>query len=108
MTHDPSSPSESRTQLPAWKALAEHYESLRHVHLRQLFAEDPQRAGRFAVEAAGLYLDYSKNRITGETIRLLIQLAEQCGLGEFIEAMFRGERINITEDRAVLHVALRA
>jgi glucose-6-phosphate isomerase len=108
MTNGPSSQGESRTELPAWKALAEHYESLRDVHLRQLFAEDPKRSDRFAVEVAGLYLDYSKNRITVETIRLLIRLAEECGLAELIEAMFRGERINVTEDRAVLHVALRA
>src|ERR1051326_6300896 len=99
---------ESRTQLPAWKALASHCESLRPVHLRQLFAQDPNRGERLAVEAAGLYLDYSKNRITDETIRLLIQLADECALRERIDAMFRGERINITEERAVLHVALRA
>src|SRR6476620_11547263 len=102
MTNDPSSQGESRTGLPAWKALAQHYESLRNVHLRQLFAEDPQRSDRFAVEVAGLYLDYSKNRITVETIRLLIRLAEECGLGELIEAMFQGKRINVTEDRPVL------
>jgi glucose-6-phosphate isomerase len=108
MTNDPSSQGESRTGLPAWKALAQHYESLRNVHLRQLFAEDPQRSDRFAVEVAGLYLDYSKNRITVETIRLLIRLAEECGLAELIEAMFEGKRINVTEDRPVLHVALRA
>ena len=99
---------ESRTQLPAWKALAAHCESLRPVHLRQLFAQDPHRGERLAVEAAGLYLDYSKNRITDETIRLLIQLADECALRDRIDAMFRGETINITEERAVLHVALRA
>jgi glucose-6-phosphate isomerase len=78
------------------------------VHLRQLFTEDPQRAEQFTVEAVGLYFDYSKNRITSETIRLLIELAEQSGLREHIDAMFRGEKINVTEERAVLHVALRA
>ena len=96
------------TEHPAWKALAEHYQSIRRLHLRQLFADDPRRGERFAVEAAGIYLDYSKNRITGETIRLLVRLAEECGLGERIAAMFRGEQINVTEKRAVLHTALRA
>jgi len=96
------------TQGPAWKALAEHYRSIRNIHLRQLFSDDPKRGERFAAEAAGLYLDYSKNRITDETIRLLILLAAECNLRSRIEGMFRGERINVTEDRAVLHVALRA
>ncbi|MEO8484398.1 MAG: glucose-6-phosphate isomerase, partial [Acidobacteriota bacterium] len=81
---------------------------MRDVHLRALFANDPSRGERFAVEAVGLYLDYSKNRIRDETIRLLVDLAEACGLRERIEAMFRGQKINTTEDRAVLHVALRA
>ena len=98
----------ARTQMTAWKALAEHHESLRNVHLRKFFAEDPKRGARFAVEAAGLYLDYSKNHVTDATIRLLVQLAEECALRERIDAMFRGDRINATEDRAVLHVALRA
>ena len=98
----------SRTQLPVWKSLVAHYESLRNVHLRQLFAEDPDRGEQFAVETAGIYLDYSKNRITDETIHLLIQLAQECSLSERIEAMFHGQKINVTEDRAVLHVALRA
>src|ERR1051326_9574538 len=98
---------ESRTQLPVWKSLVAHYESLQNVHLRQLFAEDPDRGEQFAVETAGIYLDYSKNRITDETIRLLIQLAQECSLSERIEAMFHGQKINVTEDRAVLHVALR-
>ncbi|MGH9453234.1 MAG: glucose-6-phosphate isomerase [Terriglobia bacterium] len=93
---------------PAWKALEAHYDNLRKVHLRQLFSEDPKRAEKFTIEAAGLYFDYSKNRITDETIRLLIELAEQSGLRERIDAMFRGEKINVTERRAVLHVALRA
>jgi len=96
------------TQRPAWKALEAHYQQIRDVHLRQLFAEDPQRGERLTAEAAGIYLDYSKNRITDETIRLLVHLARECGLRERIEAMFRGEKINVTEQRAVLHVALRA
>jgi len=91
-----------------WKALSSHYETLRHTHLRQLFAEDPARGERFVLEAGGLYLDYSKNVVTPETIRLLIQLGTECGLQERIQAMFRGDRINITENRPVLHVALRA
>jgi glucose-6-phosphate isomerase len=94
--------------LPAWKALEAHYSSVRELHLRQLFAEDPKRGERFALEAVGLYLDYSKNRVTDETLKLLWQLAEECGLRSRIEAMFGGEKINITENRAVLHVALRA
>jgi glucose-6-phosphate isomerase len=93
---------------PAWKALAAHQRELRSLHLRALFADDPGRAERFSLEAAGLYLDYSKNRITDETLRLLLALAEESGLRARIEAMFRGERINVTERRAVLHVALRA
>jgi glucose-6-phosphate isomerase len=95
-------------QRPAWKALELNYQVVKDFHLRQLFAEDPQRGERLAVEAAGIYLDYSKNRVTDETISLLLALAEQCHLRERIDAMFRGERINTTEDRAVLHVALRA
>jgi glucose-6-phosphate isomerase len=96
------------TERPAWKALAEHCETVRGLHLRQLFADDPRRGERYTAEAAGIYLDYSKNRITDETIRLLVNLAEECGLRERIVAMFRGERINATEKRAVLHTALRA
>jgi glucose-6-phosphate isomerase len=96
------------TALPAWQALATHAEQVRDVHLRSLFANDPLRGERLAVEAAGLYLDYSKNRITDETVCLLVALADACGLRDRIEAMFRGERINTTEERAVLHVALRA
>ncbi len=92
----------------AWKRLAAHYQQVRGLHLANLFAEDPTRGERMTVEAVGLYLDYSKNRITDETLKLLFQLAEDCGLRGRIEAMFRGEKINITEDRAVLHVALRA
>ena len=98
----------SLTSLTEWRALAEHYEQVKDLHLRQLFADDPTRGERLTVEAAGLYLDYSKNRITDETLRLLIALAEARGLPSRIEAMFRGEKINVTENRAVLHVALRA
>ncbi|MGH8396996.1 MAG: glucose-6-phosphate isomerase [Gammaproteobacteria bacterium] len=96
------------TARPAWQGLETHYKMLQKLHLRQLFAEDPKRGERFAVEAAGIYLDYSKNRITEETLRLLLTLAEECGLRTRIEAMFHGEKINVTEKRAVLHVALRA
>src|SRR5688572_15073299 len=93
---------------PAWQALEAHAQKIKHVHLRQWFAEDPRRGERLTAEAAGLLLDYSKNRITDETLRLLVQLAEESGLRDRIEAMFRGEKINVTEQRAVLHVALRA
>ena len=96
------------TKRPAWKALEAHYQTIRHLHLRQLFADDPGRGERFATEAAGIYLDYSKNRITDDTIRLLVQLAEDCGLPDRIDAMLSGEKINLTEKRAVLHTALRA
>ena len=96
------------TQRPAWQALAAHYEQIKDVHLRALFAADPQRGERLAFEAAGLYFDYSKNRVTDQTMGLLVQLAEACGLREKTAAMFSGEKINITEQRAVLHVALRA
>jgi glucose-6-phosphate isomerase len=96
------------TRRPAWKALAAHARKIKTQHLRTLFAADPRRGLRFTVEAAGLFLDYSKNRITDQTIKLLIQLANQSGLRERIDAMFSGEKINITESRAVLHVALRA
>src|ERR1700748_644507 len=96
------------TERPAWKALAAHFQQVRNRHLRQLFAEDPKRGERLTLEAAGIYLDYSKNRITDKTLELLLQLAEQSGLRARIDAMFRGERINVSENRAVLHVALRA
>jgi glucose-6-phosphate isomerase len=96
------------TQLPAWKALESHYKQIQPLHLRDLFAKDPQRGQRLTADVLGIYFDYSKNRVTDETIKLLLQLAEQSGLRQRIEAMFRGEKINITEDRAVLHVALRA
>jgi len=96
------------TQRAAWKALEAHHDRISNVPLRSLFSDDPQRAARFTIEAAGLFLDYSKNRITEETRKLLLQLAEESGLKERRDAMFRGEKINITEKRAVLHVALRA
>jgi glucose-6-phosphate isomerase len=96
------------TSRSAWKALQAHHDKVRELHLRELFADDAKRGERLAIEAAGLYLDYSKNRITDETLKLLVQLAEESGLRARIDAMFRGEKINITEDRAVLHVALRA
>ncbi len=96
------------TKRRAWKALGAHYKKIRELHLRQLFADDPKRGERLAVEAVGLYLDYSKNRITDETLTLLLQLAEESGLQARIDAMFRGEKINVSEKRAVLHVALRA
>ena len=96
------------TQRPAWQALETHYREIKDVHLRQLFAADPQRGERLAVDDVGIYFDYSKHRITDETLRLLITLAEECRLRDRIEAMFRGDKINVTEDRAVLHVALRA
>src|SRR5262249_5896381 len=96
------------TARPAWKALEAHYEKVRDTHLRTLFEHDPKRGERLTAEGAGLYLDYSKNRITDETLDLLLQLAEESGLGARIDAMFGGEKINVTEKRAVLHVALRA
>jgi len=96
------------TERPAWRALAAHQQTMQDVHLRTLFAEDPERGTRLTAEAGGLYLDYSKHRITDETISLLLQLAEECELRDRIDAMFGGEKINVTEDRAVLHVALRA
>ncbi|MCA9642631.1 MAG: glucose-6-phosphate isomerase [Polyangiaceae bacterium] len=98
----------SLTQRPAWAALTAHHAELAPLHLRELFAKDPSRAERLTLEAAGVFLDYSKNRITDETLKLLVQLAEECGLRERIDAMFRGDKINVTEQRAVLHVALRA
>jgi len=99
---------EPLTQLPAWQALAAHFQSVRDLHLRNLFAQDPKRGEQMTAEAAGIYLDYSKNRITAETLRLLLDLAEAVGLRERIDAMFRGDKINVSEQRAVLHVALRA
>jgi glucose-6-phosphate isomerase len=95
------------TQRPAWAALLDHHTEIGDRHLRELFADDPGRGERLIAEGAGLYLDYSKHRITDETMRLLLQLAEESGLREHIDAMFRGDRINVSEDRSVLHVALR-
>ena len=92
----------------AWNALKAHYKKLSPVHLRELFRDDPSRGEKFALDAVGIYLDYSKNRITDKTLKLLVELARESGLRERIDAMFRGDKINITENRAVLHVALRA
>jgi glucose-6-phosphate isomerase len=103
-----ASATQALTKCPAWKALAEHCEKVRGQHLRQLFADDPRRGERLSAEAAGIYLDYSKNRVTDETMRLLVKLATDCGLRERIDAMFGGAQINVTEKRAVLHTALRA
>jgi len=96
------------TERPAWNALAAHYDSVARLHLRKLFSDDPKRGERMTVEGAGLYLDYSKNRITAETLSLLVQLADECELRGRIDALFRGDKINVTENRAVLHMALRA
>jgi glucose-6-phosphate isomerase len=96
------------TERPVWKALAAHHQTVRNLHLRELFANDIRRGERMTAEAVGLYLDYSKNRVTDETIGLLLRLADECSLAERIDAMFSGARINVTEQRAVLHVALRA
>jgi len=96
------------TQRRAWKSLKTHYKKIRDTHLRQLFADDPKRGERLTLEAVGLFLDYSKNRVTDETLKLLIKLARECGVEARRDAMFRGEKINVSEKRAVLHVALRA
>ncbi len=106
--HTPSHNIVPLRQRPAWNALQEHYAKVRGLHLRQLFTEDPQRGERFTLKVLDLYFDYSKNRITSETTRLLLELAEQSGLRQHIDAMFAGDKINVTEQRAVLHVALRA
>lgn len=98
----------SITQTPAWQALSAHYQEIKNVHLRDLFANDVRRGERMTLQAVGLYLDYSKHRVTDETLRLLLNLANERGLRERMNAMFRGDKINITENRAVLHVALRA
>ena len=103
-----TTPIKPLAQRPAWKALTAHHKKIQKLHLRELFAADPKRGERMTVEAAGLFLDYSKNRVTGETLKLLVKLAAESGLRTRINAMFRGEKINITEKRAVLHVALRA
>ena len=104
----PNSPLIPLNQRPAWKALEAHAQTMKGTNLRQLFEEDPARGQRYTAEADGIFLDYSKNRITDETLKLLLQLAEESGLRGRIDAMFRGDKINITENRAVLHVALRA
>ena len=96
------------TKRKAWKSLATHSKDIKKLHLRKLFAEDAKRGERFTAEAAGLFLDYSKNRITDKTLKLLLQLAAESGLRGKIDAMFGGEKINVTENRAVLHIALRA
>ncbi len=98
----------SLTRPPAWRALERHYQEIKDRHLRDLFRDDPERGTRLTARAAGLYMDYSKHRIIDETIRLLVNLAIECGLPERRVAMFNGEKINITENRAVLHTALRA
>src|SRR5258705_7227908 len=99
---------QSAVKRQSWKALESHYQNVSKLHLRELFDEDPDRGERMAAEAVGLYLDYSKNRITDETLKLLFRVAEEAGLQSRIDAMFRGEKINLTENRAVLHTALRA
>ena len=96
------------SERPAWRALEAHYQQIHETQMKRLFADDPARGERFTVEANGIFLDYSKNRVTDETLKLLIQLAEESGLRAHIDAMFSGEKINITENRAVLHIALRA
>src|SRR5215813_2311645 len=96
------------TECQAWKSLAAHHQKIRDLHLRRLFADDPGRGERLTAEAAGIFLDYSKNRVTAETLELLTRLAEERGLRASIDAMFRGDKINVTEHRAVLHIALRA
>src|ERR1700704_3266760 len=96
------------TERQSWKALQAHREKIPELHLRTLFAEDAKRGERLTAEAAGIYLDYSKNRVTDETLALLRRLAEESGLRERIDTMFRGDGINVTEHRSVLHVALRA
>jgi glucose-6-phosphate isomerase len=103
-----AAPTSDLTQLPAWQALEAHYQSVRDMSLRTLFAEDSKRGERMVAEGAGLYFDYSKHRVTDETLSLLLQLAEESGLADQIASMFRGDKVNPTEDRAVLHVALRA
>ena len=103
-----TAPMQSRGKPAVWRDLQDHYAMMQSLHLRCLFADDPVRGERMTAEAAGVYLDYSKNRVNDETLKLLVELAEQSGLRARIDAMFRGEKINVTENRAVLHVALRA
>ena len=101
-------PAPALTERPQWRSLQRHYRQIESQHLRQLFANDRERGERLTAEAAGLYLDYSKNRINDETLRLLLDLGEACGVRAHAEAMFAGKKVNVTEQRAVLHVALRA
>src|ERR1019366_4768676 len=108
MSESPKSQATPLTSRASWKTLAAHHEQVGGLHVRELFAGDPSRGERLTAEAAGLYLDYSKHRVTDETMRLLVALAEEAGLRARIEAMFNGEKINATEQRSVLHVALRA
>jgi hypothetical protein len=108
MGNDMIPASRAITGHPAWRALEDHHRAVRDRHLRQLFADDPRRGERMSAEAAGIYLDYSKNRVTEETVKLLFDLAEAVDLRGRIEGMFRGDKINVSERRAVLHVALRA
>src|SRR5258708_9016808 len=103
-----TSTNRSLRNYPAWKALEAHHSKVRELHLRELFAEDPKRGERLVLEAAGLYLDYSKNRVTDETLKLLLQLAEEGGLRARIDAMFSAEKINITQNPPLLHFRLRA
>jgi len=95
-------------KLPAWKELKENYEKIKNLHLREIFELDPKRAEKMTIENEGIYFDYSKHRVNEETISLLLKLAKEAGLKEKTEAMFKGEKINNTEDRSVLHIALRA
>src|SRR6476620_11183795 len=97
----------SVTERGAWNALVAHYRNVRELHLRKLFADDATRGKRMTIEAVGLYLDYSKNRVTDETLKILVQLAEECGLRGLIDAMFRGDKINITENRVFFHIIRR-
>src|SRR5215472_16999447 len=99
---------QSCTERSAWKALVAHHQKIRDQHLRKLFADDPTRGNRMTAEGVGLFFDYSKNRVTNETLNLLVQLADESGLRERIDGIFRGEKINVTENRSLLHVALRA
>jgi glucose-6-phosphate isomerase len=107
-TSDAPGTMQSLVERAGWRALEKHFQAIQHMHLRELFADDPARGERLTAEAVGIYLDYSKNRITAETLELLVQLAEECGLRERIHAMFKGEAINVTEKRPALHIALRA
>ncbi|HXT47930.1 MAG TPA: hypothetical protein VN717_04775, partial [Gemmatimonadaceae bacterium] len=108
MTTTPATPTPPLTSRPAWRALAAHYEAIRDVHLRDLFAADPARGTRMTATGASLFLDYSKHRVSPQTLEMLFALARECGVEQRRRAMFAGEKINTTEGRAVLHTALRA